>query len=160
MRTILRGGSLTTRPGGGLWKIDRSTTDEPYVGSFAGFAIWRRFVNADALTIRVREWGGANKHFIRLQPHNDRSVLRLKIANLCSENPLEWPELYRRSFTGNEDKDFRWFYFLWEHPDQNFDRMLKQDSPPLLPVPKPIRAHGDVENCTSALFVVDSVEGT
>ena len=110
-----------------------------YLGEFAGFAIWRRLVLDDELVLRVRDWSGGDKDVIRLRPYGRDRVVRLKIANLCSENPLEWPELYRRVFTGDSDDDFKWFYFLWQDRSQTgFEKLLVQIRP-LFPCPRLLR---------------------
>lgn len=163
MRTILRGGSLTTRPNGGLWQIRRTlssngTTAPPYLGEFAGFATWRRFVFDDEIVLRVRDWNGTEKDVIRLRPFGRDRVVRLKIANLCAENPLEWPELYLRMFSGDADDDFRWFYRLLEDTRGDFKDLLGPSRG--LPVPEPIQAHGDLTNCTGSRYLVESVEGS
>lgn len=164
MRTILRGGSLTTRPSGGLWQFNQSLqrNGKRYLGAFAGFAVWRRLVLDDELVLRVRDWSGVDKDVIRLRPHGRDRIVRLKIANLCAENPLEWPELYRRVFTGETDDDFKWFYFLWQdRSPASFEQLLARDErPKRLPVPEPIQAHGDVDNCTGSQLTVNSVEGS
>ena len=163
MRTILRGGNLTTRPNGGLWQFNQSLqrNGRPYLGTFAGSAIWRRIVFNDDLVLRVRDWGGADKDVIRLRPHGRDRIVRLKIANLCAENPLEWPELYLRMFSGNADDDFKWFYHLWQdNTREEFDTLLHGNPPRRLPVPEPIQAHGDASNCTGSKHFVNSVEGS
>jgi hypothetical protein len=160
MRTILRGGRLTTRSNGGLWQFNQSLqkNGKVYLGQFAGVAVWRRLVFDDELVLRVRDWKGADKDIIRLRPHGKDRIVRLKIANLCSENPLEWPELYLRMFSGDADEDFKWFYRLWEDAqNSNLEELL--GSRPL-PVPLPIQAHGNLANCTGSKLVVHSVEGS
>jgi hypothetical protein len=161
MRTIVRGGSLTTRPNGGLWRIDQtlsSNGNPPYLGQFAGFATWRRLVFDDEIVLRLRDWNGADKDVIRLRPHGRDRVVRLKIANLCAENPLEWPELYLRMFSGDADDDFRWFYRLWQDRRGDFKTLLGSSG--RLPVPEPIQAHSDLTNCTGSQYLVESVEGS
>ena len=132
-----------------------------YLGTFAGTAIWRRFVFDDELVLRVRDWEGTYKDVIRLRPHGRDRIVRLKIANLCAENPLEWPELYLRMFSGDADEDFKWFYFLWrDRQRDDFEDLRENDEPKLLPVPVPIQAHGDATNCTGSQHFVSSVEGS
>lgn len=161
MRTILRGGRLTTRPNGGLWQINQSLqpNGKRHLGTFAGVAIWRRTVYDDELVVRVRDWKGGDKDVVRLRPRGKDRIVRLKIANLCSENPLEWPELYLRMFSGDADDDFKWFYFLWEdRRGKEFKDLL--GSSRSLPVPESIQAHGDATNCTGSQYLVDSVEAS
>ena len=159
MRTILRGGSLTTQPNGGVstFNLALNPKGQPYVSSFAGFATWKTSINTAQLELRIRHWNGADKTVIRLRPREPDGTVRLKVGNLCAENPLEWPELFLRMANGEPDNDFKWFYSLWRDSRGDFEKVL---SPPhLLPVPEPIEAHGDVTNCTGSQSTVDSVEG-
>jgi len=164
MRTILRGGSLTTRPFGGWSEFDTSLQPNggaPYRGQFAGFATWSRTVPDDRLLLRIRDWKGNVKNVIQLNPREPNGTIRLKIANLCAENPLEWPELFLRAVTDAPDNDFKWFYFLWEDRRGSFEKLLNQNGQnKLLPVPVPIPAHGEVSNCTGSQITVGNVGGT
>lgn len=61
--------------------------------------------------------------------------IRLKIANLCRENPLEWSELPIREPT-LEDADFKWFYKLLAVPNGGWPVALNGM---YLPAPRLIR---------------------
>lgn len=159
MRTILTGGSLTTQPNGGLSEFNLALNPDgaTYVGQFAGSATWKCAVSGNDVVLRVRDWKGRDKNVVHLSPREDNGIVRVKIANLCAENPLEWPELFLRMSDGEPDNDFKWFYSLWADSRGSFGSNLS--APRLLPVPKPIQAHGDVTNCTGSLRFVASVGG-
>jgi hypothetical protein len=160
MRSIIRGGSLTTRPNGGVSEFNAclNPRGKCYTGAFAGSALWRRIVFDDELVLRLRTFGGEERQVIRLRPHGRDRIVRLKVANLCSENPLEWPELTLRSVDDQPDNDFKWFYFLWQDTRGSFPELLGQSQPHLLPVPTPLPDAGDVSNCTGSQHTVQSLE--
>lgn len=161
MRTILRGGKVTSKPTGALWKLNGCLHPDgnETTGNFAGSVLWQRLVFADELAIRLSTWAGVEKTVIRLRPSGRERVVKLKIANLCADNPLEWPELFPRMFTADADNDFKWFYFLWRDGRGDFKTILQGCSERLLPVPVPYRSHGDVENCTGSKRTFDFLEG-
>ena len=118
MRTVLRGGRLETMPEIESWKFSsvlNPTRPTQYEGKFAGSATWTRQVNANELVIRLGEFDGTPKSTLRLKPVAADTVVKLKVANLCSDNPLEWPEMPTRTFLGGFDDDFKWFYRLLKH---------------------------------------------
>jgi hypothetical protein len=158
MRTILRGGRLTSTPTDALWKFNGCLHPKgvEHIGKFAGFVRWRRFVFDDELVMRLSSWTGVDKTVVRLRPHGPERVVKLKIANLCAENPLEWPELFPRLFQAKADNDFKWFYFLWaDKSGKEFKEILKGCKPGPLPVPEPFKSHGDIDNCTSSKQTFD-----
>lgn len=118
MRTCLQGGTLSspTSETKELWSIERrlfgATQQAPVVSDFRGDVIWTRTVNAAGLTLTSTALDGTTMQ-LPLVPINGR--IRLKIANLCRENPLEWSELPIREPT-LEDADFKWFYKLLAVP--------------------------------------------
>lgn len=131
LRTVLRGGTLAPsilEQGTDEWSIDplppNGVTDArqkgdtwarpPVAGQFPGGVTWKRRVRGrNDLTLTLTQFDGSNPTRIRLRPavRDGERVIRLKIANLCAENPLEWNEFPLRSVI-LEDSDFKWFYTL------------------------------------------------
>lgn len=111
MRTILNGGTIT------------GTSEEPwvfgnlfrpgqngYLGKFAPVVIWKRPV--ETLSIRFTPFGGGTPIEFPLEPKEGAGgTVRLKVANFCSTNPLEWEEMGRRTID-EDDHDFKWLYRL------------------------------------------------
>ena len=117
-RTTLKGGQLVGRRGGGNWEFKGvSVGGKPYQGQFSEVLTWKREgLPGNRLTLTLRDFNQNDKQTITLvaQP-DDRSaepVIRLKIANLCSTNPLEWDRLDLHRVT-TSDKDFKWLYRLY-----------------------------------------------
>jgi hypothetical protein len=148
MRTVLRGGTYES-PGDRVnWMFERTLDPNrttPYVDRFAGNALWTREVNADQLTLRLRGFTSGQETSITLRPGPD-GFIRLKIANLCTENPMEWEELGIRDVPRTHvDDDFKWFYKLLQHPTLSFEQLRTQfrliDG-----LPHPKRDPNDVSN--------------
>lgn len=137
MRTILRGGVLsgaraTTSE---TWSIDRRLNDPnaaPLVGVFPGEVVWTRQVeNADGLLITMTDFDGQNA--VKLPLDALGGLIRVKIANLCSDNVLEWDQLYVRR-ADLEDSDFKWLYrFVEPAPSTTMTTLLNGL---LLPAPR------------------------
>ena len=115
MRTVLTGGTFTSHSGGSNWTFPTIDTSagSPYQGQFANYAVWTRTISADSLTLTIAPFKKGEPTTLRLKPNN--GVVQLKIANLCSENPLEWRELKLRTVSGDEDLDFKWLYSLMKN---------------------------------------------
>jgi hypothetical protein len=123
MRMRLSGGEFTTHSGGSNWLFPAiaTSTGSPYQGQFANFAVWKRWVEQDDLALTItpfRDHKDNKPTTLNLRPRNQ--VLKLKVANLCAENPLEWEELKIRIITGEKDKDFKWLYRLLDTPANQF----------------------------------------
>jgi hypothetical protein len=159
MRMILRGGVFEKATAKGFWYFDGTLRDgnTPYSAQLSGTAVWNGTIDEDHIAIRIRSWKRKHETIIRLRPSKGGKV-RLKIANLCAQNPMEWPELYPRVFDSPSDDDFKWFYFLWRDTRDDFDKLLDGPPPQLLPVPCPDPMHGDIINCGPASMQVDNVE--
>jgi hypothetical protein len=131
-RIILRGGKLTASAGITEFVFPlQFAPDRPnHRGRFAGFATWKRALDADDLTINI----GAHAP-IQLKPRNGKIVV--KIANLCSINPLEWDDLETRSGESvDRDVDFKWLYSLLQPKNRvQFSDLLHGIS---LPVPEAV----------------------
>jgi hypothetical protein len=160
MRTQLRGGTLRGKVDKGEkdeWQFPKTFNPaEAYRGEFVDHVVWRRRVEREDedvlnLTIKPMSGGGSEPEtLVRLRPRDD-GIIRLKIANLCCANPLEWdslenecPEPLRRrpaKEVENEKKpratvdvDFKWFYqLLLPAGKPNYDELLKRGN---LPIPK------------------------
>jgi len=137
MRTVLRGGAATSTPDSDTWIFSDlfNPGQPPYTGRFAGSSLWTRPVSTDELALRIKSFDGAEKAVVRLKPRQPGGTVKLKIANLCTENPLEWEELgFRKLLPGQADDDFKWFYRLLRHPDGTFEQ-LTRDRGQTLPRP-------------------------
>jgi len=117
MRTVLSGGNFTSHSGGSNWTFPTIDTPagSPYQGQFANFAVWTRTISEESLTLTIAPFKKGEPTSLHFKPRN--GVLQLKIANLCSENPLEWRELKLRTVGGDEDLDFKWLYRLMKNPE-------------------------------------------
>ena len=154
LRTLLRGGKLVPSEDGvslDLWSIDPflrgvpgGAPQDPIVGCFPGAVTWTRDVDASSLTLTFRKFDGTVTARLPLQPRNGE--IKLKIANLCADNPLEWNELELRT-AAIEDSDFKWFYQLLDPTATSWKQFLEQralnavtvaggakgDPPPIVP---------------------------
>jgi hypothetical protein len=140
MRTTLTGGTLKgLREGEDDWEFSNlfHKKEEPYAGTFADKVVWTRTVDDAAdLTLTISNFKGGGSWPLQLVPVSVGGdlTISLRIANLCSDNPLEWPELGSRQTT-REDLDFKWLYRLML-PDgkPNYSELLDGKKFPI-PVP-------------------------
>jgi hypothetical protein len=153
MRSVLTGGCLGSTPDDGLWQFSNALNPGGivYRDAFAGSTTWTVPVDADFIDVRLSPFDGSGATTVRLMPRAIPGEVHIKIANLCAENPLEWPELFLRMFNGRSDDDFKWFYQLWNHPD-GFGKALKGAK---FPVPELVSSHGGVTDCTGAQHAAD-----
>jgi hypothetical protein len=161
MRMVVRGGEWQQPKATGLWWFDSTLLpgqEEPTYGdALSGTAYWRRTIDEKQVTIRMRSWRDGRETMIPLRPSVEGGVVRLKIANLCDRNPMEWPDLNPRIFQASADVDFKWFYFLWRDARGDFTDILNKETPKLLPVPHPHPMHGDVWNCGQSKATVNTL---
>lgn len=61
------------------------------------------------LTVRLSSWNGGTSSTIELVPRSEGEQVALTVANLCEENPLEWPKGVEPR---PDDLDFKWLYEL------------------------------------------------
>jgi hypothetical protein len=158
MRTVINGGALDSVPDRELWQFDDLfNPGTKYRGRFAGFSTWTRQVDADELVLRINQWDGTEKVAIRLRPMGPQRTIKLKIANLCAENPMEWPELGLRAFNSNVDEDFKWFYRLLRHPEKPFSELTTQERGLPVPTltPESEISDGGPPNCESCKQTID-----
>jgi len=166
MRCRLPGGSLTHfEMSGDVWRLSKTLNrdGELHEGTFAGSVKWKRSVNADSLTLTLRPWKGPASATIRLKPREPGGTIRLNVANLCSDNPVEWNELKIREMAGKFDVDFKWFYQLLELPGTTFEDQIGDASlpcPMLIERGSPFRGTGGPDDCTGmrAIYDVDKDE--
>ncbi|HEX9734683.1 MAG TPA: hypothetical protein VGG06_22145 [Thermoanaerobaculia bacterium] len=88
----------------------------------------------------------------------DGGPLRLKIANFCPENPLEWPP---KNDDPTPDVDFRWYYELLPAPTRTVlvDSLTTgglTDVPIPIPTPGSDGRGGD-DNCIPSKFIAESI---
>lgn len=150
-RTLLQGGSLGRATSSGassnsakrdIWSIDQrlsSRPTAPYQDEFEGDVRWRReVVDQEFLRLTIMKFDGSDARTLDLYPdvRDGKRELRLKIANLCADNPLEWSQLaIHRS--GLEDSDFKWMYRLLQPSGgQTWAQLLGGF---LLPAPRLVR---------------------
>lgn len=156
MRTTLTGGKFTTHSGGSNWFFPDSGSGDGgvYQGQFANYAVWRREIHQDELKLTIAPFGAGTKTpktHLALRPHN--GVIQLKIANLCAENPLEWPELKIRTIAGEEDLDFKWLYSLLAAPETV---PVGTTSLPVPVLDRTSGAAGEEADCTGGKIVDDN----
>ncbi|MGH7470438.1 MAG: hypothetical protein ACRENP_21040, partial [Longimicrobiales bacterium] len=127
-RTTLQGGDLRGTIGNGNWRFTHlAANGNGYGGQFAEVVTWRQRVAEDTLTLKLSNLKGpVAEQFIDIGPtqaekaqqksdQNFTPTVRVKIANLCSTNPLEWDALTTHT-VATEDTDFRWLYGLFGQP--------------------------------------------
>lgn len=154
MRVVLTGGTLRGDPEGS-WSFPNHINPEreEYRGEFSDTVIWKRTVRGQAgLTATFTGLDGQGETSIPLRPlpQPDGSMgIALKIANLCSDNPLEWEEFGTPEPSGGSDLDFKWLYRLVEVPGRSLKSFVPKDKE--LPVPTPqATAEQGMEKCMGA----------
>ena len=159
MRLVLEGGTLAST-GSERWRFPRlfrRGKPNEYMDTFKSVVTWtRRVEEAAGLNITIADFDGSNPTVIPLKPVIDGGVIPLKIANLCSSNPLEWSDLDHRLVTEN-DEDFKWLYRLLQPVLSRDYTDILLDLP--FPIPqKPILGGGaGVEDCFGAVLEVASI---
>ena len=118
VRTILQGGTLTaTTLDGTLGQKNRNWGDNP--AGWAGSIEWTGTV-PEPVTIGIRSWatGREQQPPLTLWPVtiDGQKVIKLKIANLCETNPLEWWQFEHR--LQRDDVDFKWLFRLFDPIDR------------------------------------------
>ncbi|MGH7460093.1 MAG: hypothetical protein ACREMA_03575 [Longimicrobiales bacterium] len=110
-RTELRGGAIRGKRGNGNWTVPISGTGSQG-GQFSEVITWKYSDIQESLVLTLSDFDGSNPETISLAPAEGESVVRLKVANLCSVNPLEWAALETHVQT-DADEDFKWLYRLF-----------------------------------------------
>ena len=151
MRMRLTGGRFMSHSGGSNWTFPGITTEAGHVyqGQFANFAVWRREkIDQAGLDLTFTSFADGKAYKIPLRSRSGRPI-RLKVANLCAENPLEWPELKIRVIETEEDLDFKWLYSLYDN-----HKTVIPNPGDALPVPVLDRTSGAAtrdQDCTGGL---------
>jgi hypothetical protein len=157
MRMLLRGGTITAMGKQKDWHFsDVLNPGAPeYSGQFASVVQWSRPVDANELTVTMRRFDGSPGTQLRLTPTNDekgKPAITIKVANLCAENPLEWPEL-ELHFVDGDDVDFKWLYRLY-HPTSGTLASLLDGEPLPVPIQSQLQTFG-TQGCMGAVRKFD-----
>lgn len=153
MRAVLTGGRFDSTNDGKGWHLDATLNSVPtnYEGQFAQFTTWSRRVDAEALEISIKQFGSAGVQTIRLAPPGNAPdrVLRVKLANLCAVNPLEWRALGLPEVRLRKDEDFKWLYRVLAPRNESYESALNHRE---LPVPTLLAdvPEGSLDLCYSA----------
>jgi hypothetical protein len=117
-RTVLCGGEIRGKRGNGHWafrdvKIEvNGKNGKTHAGQFSEVITWTRTeIPGESLTLKISAFSGA-KDPVPITLHARNNIIRLKIANLCSTNPLEWDGLIMH-VVRDTDNDFKWLYRLF-----------------------------------------------
>jgi hypothetical protein len=112
MHTRLSGGTIIGEPEE-TWRFSNlwNPGQPAYEGEFASFVTWRRTV--ESVTLHLRRFHEVDPYLeIPLVPKGGtNSLVRVKVANFCSTNPMEWRDLGLRD-VDSDDEDFKWLYRL------------------------------------------------
>jgi hypothetical protein len=148
MRLVLTGGTLTSNLEEPLWRFSNRLNpgEEEYGGQFASFAVWKRQVNAEQVTLRLTDFAGNVQATMPLSPAEPGGKVRLKMSNLCSDNPLEWVDLPIRKVTG-PDNDFRWLYRLLQPAGGTFSTMISESNGYPIPEPAEVLGEAGADDC-------------
>lgn len=111
MRTLVSGGMFAGTTSEHWAFEDVLAPGEPlYNDDFATEIVWRCPV--DTVTLKLRRFTDGREIAFPLTPADPSDpFVRVKIANFCKTNPLEWQNLGLRQ-VGDEDRDFKWLYRL------------------------------------------------
>lgn len=153
MRTILEGGTIEGEPEENWLFNNLFNPGKPaYVDEFAPVVVWTR-PGVESLTIRLQRFAGGDPiEFSLAPPEGSEEPVRLKIANLCEINPLEWQNLGLRA-VDKDDVDFKWIYRLLTPANGDTWPQALLDGHrfpiPMLPPPADLGDEG-VEDCIGA----------
>ena len=115
----------------------------------------------EGLSIEHVQWQlpfGPPTEALVLKPASKDNIVRLKVANLCAENPLEWPELDLRTLKAKRDDDFKWMYRLLKPEVGTYQKHLGKHGK--LPVPVLTQQKvpfGGLTDCTGKKITVASL---
>ncbi|HEU4557277.1 MAG TPA: hypothetical protein VFS20_05485 [Longimicrobium sp.] len=144
MRTVLQGGAITGENVRENWFFPTvlNCGEETYRDVFASVVRWTRPV--DSVVVTVSTFDGTSVTRIPLTPATGSNIVRLKVANLCATNPMEWNELGLRA-ADTDDVDFKWLYRLLKPRSGTWASVLKGNH---LPHPHlPPNPPAGVEDC-------------
>lgn len=159
-RTIVPNGTIVGSVEPAFWNFSKALSDPadpPYANqAFANHILWKRQVNTNDLTLRLTSFDGGRTVSLTLKPvlnGEGDSVVCLRVANLCSQNPLEWEDFENPPFLP-DDVDFKWMYELVESTTgQTITTRLNGQS---LPIPQVGTLTGaGVRDCSGAQIQSD-----
>ena len=117
MRTILDGGTLAVSQAPDPFVIPKAFgASADHAGFFSSAVKWTRHVLSEAVVVRITDFAdpdGPGQAAFALRPAAAGGTVSLKVANLCSHNPLDWRELSTRP-ANDVDVDFKWLYRLFQ----------------------------------------------
>lgn len=88
---------------------------------YADSVTWKATIKADYLTLQFVPWDRRRPPTtVRLRPGKEGGAVKIRVANLCSDNPLRWTGELRpcRDVGDRYDVDFRWLYRLLGPDDE------------------------------------------
>jgi len=114
---------------------------------YGGVIDWSREFDGPNFTLTLKSLDDATTRQIPLVARKDNGQLRikLKIANLCALNPLEWDELPENTVL-RDDNDFKWVYqFLQLKPGKDPKKFPRS----AVPCPSPVKSanEGELQDC-------------
>jgi hypothetical protein len=132
MRMTLEGGQVDSTKGPNKWDFDGGQCG----GNFADRVTWSRSVDAADVTLTFTNWNTGASSKLRLAPSQRDGAVKIRVANICSDNPLEWRELgVQKGIAAREDDDFRWFYQILESKTGSLTSLVGRTGG-TLPVPR------------------------
>lgn len=150
MRTVLSGGDLSGERNETFFFSNLFNPGQQALESqFASYVTWTRTFDT-SVTLRITDFNGDERLSIPLAPPAGSpadTVVRLKVANFCDINPLEWEELGLRA-ADHDDEDFKWIYRLLSPRQGTLEGALLGHRLPIPLLPR-IKEEG-VEDCLGA----------
>lgn len=148
-RMFLEGGEFVNKVGNKTWDFPCTLKDTfaHQVDRFEGTVTWVT-QSAGPIDLTLTPFAGAATTLtLNPVPDGNDQVIRIKFANLCSDNPLEWDTLEPRAVV--QDVDFKWFFRLLE--DSRYHDWKKRLDARELPYPVLAAPYnqGD-QDCTGA----------
>ena len=152
-RIILTNGAFTATSDAATWSFSQALrkSGEQFDATITHKEVWKRTLDGNGpFRVGVAKFDGSSSRTIELHPRmtsSGLSVIRLKVANLCAGDPLEW-EPFPDPVAPAVDTDFKWVYNLL-HSTTTEDLAARLGGSSL---PAPRRQHGgaSVRNCPGA----------
>jgi hypothetical protein len=152
MRSVLHGGEIHSKSDNVQWILAGTyNSGVNIISSYSGTMTWMRtFKGARGLDVILTDFTSGAVTTIPLaataRGAGQNDAVKLKIANLCATNPLEWEELNLHAINA-ADRDFKWMYTLIENLPAN----------PQLPFPVPLMSNdeGELQDCFGARIQLD-----
>lgn len=131
-RIHLPGGKFTAGDTS-TWSFDDALKAEgaPKEREFASSLYYEAQAGGDHIELATTGFDGKPVAVAKLVP-DDSGVVEITVANLCKENPLEWPF----DAEPRDDHDYRWYYMLLD--DESFRASIEAAAAEELPIPRPV----------------------